>query len=94
MVFPLVGDNIFEDFFVYGAPADVDGEVFALMLDLEQLCDRVDVVAVQLLDARGWEGHGDNPGGDIGEVQVVPLLAVPVLRTADYLAQEVHRLFG
>jgi|LakMenEpi03Aug12_release.lakeMendotaPanAssembly.Ray.scaffolds.fasta_scaffold706489_2 hypothetical protein len=46
MVFPFVGDNVLEDFFVDWAAANVDSEVFALMLDLKELSDGVDVVAV------------------------------------------------
>ena len=68
MVLPLVRDDILEYFLVDGAAADVDGEVFALVLDFEELGDGIDVVTIKFLDARGGEGHGDDPRRNVGEV--------------------------
>lgn len=46
MIFPLVGDDVLEYFFINGASTDVDSEIFPLVLDFKQLCDRIDVIAV------------------------------------------------
>lgn len=51
MVLPLVAYNIFEHFLIDRAATDVDCDVFALMLGLQELGYSINIVAIQLLDA-------------------------------------------
>lgn len=92
MIFPLVWDNILEYLLIDWTATDVDREVFSLMLNFEKLSDGINIVPIKLLDARSRESHSNDPRRDVGEVQIIPLLTIPVFRTANYLSQKVHRL--
>lgn len=78
----IVLDFTLEPVILVLAIADIDDHVSSLMFWLEELDDVVDVVAVDWLDARGGEGHGDDAGGDVGQVEVEAVLLKAVLGAA------------
>ena len=76
MVGPLVvPDLVVEVLVVVGPAADVDDHVVVGVGVVEVAGHVLDGVPVGLLDdVGGGEGHGDDPLGDVGEVEVVPLV--------------------
>lgn len=87
MVLPLIGLDILQLLLVDVAAAEIHDEEALGMAFLEEFCDHVDGVSVQLLYAGSWEGHRDYSVGDVGQVEVVAVLFEAVLRATNYLAE-------
>ena len=80
MIFPVIGPDVLQLLLLYVAATDVYGNVFVLVGVLKEVPDRVNRVAVEFFKAGGREGHCDDPGGNVAQVQVVAKLLEPVLR--------------
>eukprot|EP00960_Hanusia_phi_P054510 762685-Hanusia_phi.AAC.1 len=63
--------------------AEVEHEELPVMSQRQEARDHVDVVAVRRVTAEGRSRHGDDPVGDVGEVEVVAVLLVPPLVLRD-----------
>ena len=68
MVLPVVGVDVGQLALVDFPATEVHDHVVWAVVFNKEVADVVDGVAVDLLDAGGGEGHGNEPGGDVGEV--------------------------
>lgn len=66
MVLPIKADHISQLTLFDTSATDVYGNVFVLMAVLEELSDAVHGVAVELFNARSWEGHSDDTISNVG----------------------------
>lgn len=93
MVLPVEAYHIFKLTFLDAAATDVYRDVFVLVAILQQLSDAVDGVAIELLDAGGWEGHCNDTLSNIGEVKVITMFFEAILWTTNDLPQKVHFIY-
>jgi len=92
---PLIAlDLVHEGRVVIISAADVDDEIAVGMLFLEVPGDVLNVVAVGLLEQiGGGEGHGDDSVGDVGEIQVLAVVAGGYFGTSHHLSHKTeHQL--
>ena len=91
MVEPGVLSDVFPEFGVVELHAgQVEDAVVGRVGFVEELGHCVAGVAVQLFEALGWEGHGDDAGSDVGEVEVVAALSQTLLFPRNDGTKKVH----
>ncbi len=81
MVLPIKTNHILEYTLINRPSTNVHRNVFVLMLLLHKLSNGINRVPVQFLYPRSRKSHRDYPRRNVSQVQVVPVLLIPLLRT-------------
>ena len=91
MIFPWIAYDVVKYLFIDISATNIDGKVFILMETFEELGNWVNWVPIKFLKSWCGKGHRDNPGGNIGQIEIIAIFSKPIFGSTHYLSEEVHQ---